>query len=58
MVSKKQKGHLLCKGSRQKNLDILGSLIVMIDPDLKFVKKFTQPNFRAKEFYTLTTHKL
>ena len=22
-------------------------------PDLKFVKKFTRPNFRAKEFYTL-----
>ena len=25
--------------------------------DLEFVKKFTQPNFRAKEFYTLKTHK-
>ena len=25
--------------------------------DLEFVKKFTRPNFGAKEFYTLTTHK-
>ena len=25
--------------------------------DLKFVKKFTRPNFRAKEFYTLKTRK-
>ena len=25
----------------------------MAQPDLKFVKKFTRPNFRAKEFYTL-----
>ena len=25
--------------------------------DLKFVKKFTRPNFRAKKFYTLKTHK-
>ena len=24
-------------------------------PDLKFVKKFTRPNFWAKEFYTLKT---
>ena len=29
-----------------------------IQPDLKFVKKFTRPNFRAKEFYTLKTRKL
>ena len=26
-------------------------------PDLEFVKKFTRPNFRAKEFYTLKTRK-
>ena len=26
--------------------------------DLEFVKKFTRPNFRAKEFYTLKTPKL
>ena len=26
--------------------------------DLKFVKKFTRPNFQAKEFYTLKTRKL
>ena len=26
--------------------------------DLIFVKKFTRPNFRAKEFYTLKTHRL
>ena len=26
--------------------------------DLKFVKKFTRPNFRPKEFYTLKTRKL
>ena len=26
-------------------------------PDLEFVKKFTRPNFQAKEFYTLKTHK-
>ena len=26
-------------------------------PDLKFVKKFTRPNFQAKEFYTLKTRK-
>ena len=25
--------------------------------DLEFVKKFTRPNFRAKEFYTLKTRK-
>ena len=25
--------------------------------DLKFVKKFTRPNFRSKEFYTLKTRK-
>ena len=25
--------------------------------DLKFVKKFTRPNFRAKEFYTLKMRK-
>ena len=27
-------------------------------PDLKFVKKFTRPNFRTREFYTLKMHKL
>ena len=27
------------------------------DSDLKFVKKFTRPNFRAKEFYTLKMRK-
>ena len=27
-------------------------------PDLEFVKKFTGPNFRVKEFYTLKTRKL
>ena len=27
------------------------------DTDLEFVKKFTRPNFRAKEFYTLKTRK-
>ena len=27
-------------------------------PDLKFVKKFTRPNFWANEFYTLKTRKL
>ena len=27
-----------------------------IGTDLKFVKKFTRPNFRVKEFYTLKTH--
>ena len=26
-------------------------------PDLEFVKKFTGPNFRVKEFYTLKTRK-
>ena len=26
-------------------------------PDLEFVKKFTRPNFQAKEFYTLKTRK-
>ena len=26
-------------------------------PDLEFVKKFTRPNFRAKEFYTLKMRK-
>ena len=28
-----------------------------IGADLIFVKKFTRPNFRAKEFYTLKTRK-
>ena len=28
-----------------------------IGADLEFVKKFTGPNFRVKEFYTLKTHK-
>ena len=27
-------------------------------PDLEFVKKFTRPNFRAKEFYTLKMRQL
>ena len=27
------------------------------DTDLKFVKKFTRPNFRGKELYTLKTRK-
>ena len=27
-------------------------------PDLKFVKKITQPNFWAKEFYMLKPHRL
>ena len=30
---------------------------ILIHPDLEFVKKFTRPNFRAKEFYTLKTCK-
>ena len=27
----------------------------LLRPDLEFVKKFTRPNFRVKEFYTLKT---
>ena len=30
----------------------------MVQADLEFVKKFTRPNFWAKEFYTLKTPKL
>ena len=30
----------------------------LVGPDLKFVKKFTQPNFQAKGFYTLKMRKL
>jgi hypothetical protein len=33
-------------------------LFYSIFTDLEFVKKFTRPNFRAKEFYTLKTRKL
>ena len=33
------------------------NLINNSDTDLKFVKKFTRPNFRAKEFYTLKMRK-
>ena len=29
-----------------------------VQADLEFVKKFTRPNFRPKEFYTLKTRKL
>ena len=29
----------------------------IVQSDLKFVKNFARPNFRAKEFYTLKTHK-
>ena len=32
-------------------------LFYSIFTDLEFVKKFTRPNFRAKEFYTLKTRK-
>ena len=28
-----------------------------LETDLKFVKKFTRPNFRAKDFFTLKTRK-
>ena len=37
-------------------IDQLKALFTM-QSDLKFVKKFTRPNFRAKEFYTLKTRK-
>ena len=30
---------------------------VNVKSDLEFVKKFTRPNFRAKEFYTLKMRK-
>ena len=30
---------------------------VLLKSDLKFVKKFTRPSFRAKEFYTLKMRK-
>ena len=33
------------------------SLFTILGPDLKFVKKITRPNFRAKEFYTLKMRK-
>ena len=33
-------------------------ILMSAHADLKFVKKFTRPNFRAKEFYTLKTRKL
>ena len=32
--------------------------IAIVRSDLKFVKKFTRPNFRAKEFYTLKFNKM
>ena len=37
---------------------IIFLFVLITRPDLKFVKKFTRPNFRAKEFYTLKTRKL
>ena len=36
-------------------MDVIAIIIVMTD--LEFVKKFTGPNFRVKEFYTLKTRK-
>ena len=32
-------------------------ILVCLQSDLEFVKKFTRPNFRVKEFYTLKTRK-
>ena len=33
-------------------------ILISVETDLMFVKQFTRPNFRAKEFYTLKTRKL
>ena len=41
----------------RNNMRFLPKFTSNVYPDLEFVKKFTQPNFRAKEFYTLKTHK-
>ena len=32
-----------------------GQMVSTLSTDLEFVKKFTRPNFRVKEFYTLKT---
>ena len=42
----------------RKNFHIFwGNTSLNMCADLKFVKKFTRPNFRAKEFYTLKMRK-
>ena len=51
-----------CTGYYLVVLSQYGSVLVgtwwyWVNTDLKFVKKFTRPNFRAKEFYTLKTRK-
>ena len=42
----------------RNNMRFLPKFTSNVYPDLEFVKKFTQPNFRAKEFYTLKTRKI
>ena len=42
----------------QKNRDNVEIRPLWSDPDMKFVNKFTRPNFRAKEFYKRKTRKL
>ena len=42
--------------SRHTDALVLLVLLILL-ADMKFVKKFTRPNFRAKEFYTRETRK-
>ena len=46
-------------GMHQEILNLVSPLTKTLSPktDVKFVKKFTQPNFRVKEFYTLKMRK-
>ena len=43
-----------------KNVEHVRTLYIMrhVHTDLRFVKKFTRPDFWAKKFYTLKVHKL
>ena len=46
-------------GMHQEILNLVSPLTKTLSPktDVKFVKKFTQPNFRVKDFYTRKTRK-
>ena len=50
------KNHFIKKSIADK-LSAVPSKSSLLLPDLEFVKKFTRPNFQAKEFYTLKTRK-
>ena len=44
-----------CSALRKNGFVMIKAGSPLLQADLKFVKKITRPNFRAKEFYTLKT---